>query len=196
MSVPPLPRGDTDTLTTLHELIGPTNYQLYFQQVGPAEAELDADARASIRRFYLGLSADIGEPTTLLLPEGGGVLDVLPEPSALPGWLTDEDLDVVGGLYASAGFHRALNWYRATTSTFELTAPWLGAVPRTPTSHITGDKDVVHRWPGIADLVAALPSLLPNYRDTVILKGCGHWTGEERPEEVNKMVLAFLSDVG
>ena len=30
---------------------------------------------------------------------------------------------------------------------------------------------------------------------TVILQGCGHWTGEERPEEVNKALLAFLSDV-
>jgi pimeloyl-ACP methyl ester carboxylesterase len=193
MSVPPVPRGDTDTLTTLDQIIGPTNYQRYFQLVGPAEAELDADALATIRRFYWGLSGDIGEPTTLLLPEGGGVLDVLPEPPALPAWLTGDDLDVMGGLYASTGFHRALNWYRASTRTFELTAPWLGAVPRTPTSHITGDKDVVHRWPGIADLVAALPSVLPEHRATVILDGCGHWTGEERPDEVNEAFLAFLS---
>jgi pimeloyl-ACP methyl ester carboxylesterase len=124
------------------------------------------------------------------------VLDVLPEPPTLPGWLSDNDLDVVGELYARTGFHRALNWYRATTRTYELTTPWLGAVPRTPTSHITGDKDVVHRWPGVADLVAALPSLLPDHRDTVILAGCGHWTGEERPEEVNTALLAFLTEVG
>ena len=61
-------------------------------------------------------------------------------------------------------------------------APWFGALPRTTTSHITGDKDVVHRWPGIADFVAALPSLLPDHRATIILQDCGHWTGEERPD--------------
>jgi pimeloyl-ACP methyl ester carboxylesterase len=33
---------------------------------------------------------------------------------------------------------------------------------------------------------------LPRLWRSEILSGCGHWTAEERPEEVNDLLLAFL----
>ena len=48
LSVPYLPRGDTDVLTALTGLLGPTNYQVYFQEPGVAEAALEANVHDSM----------------------------------------------------------------------------------------------------------------------------------------------------
>ena len=42
------------------------------------------------------------------------------------------------------------------------------------------------------DLEALLPVLVPDLRSTVVIPGCGHWTGEERPDAVNAALLDFL----
>ncbi|MCW2931048.1 MAG: hypothetical protein JWM19_2010 [Actinomycetia bacterium] len=39
----------------------------------------------------------------------------------------------------------------------------------------------------------AFPKLHPAVGDAVILPGCGHWIGEERPAEVNAALLTFLA---
>ena len=48
----------------------------------------------------------------------------------------------------------------------------------------------------LAALAAAglphLRAIVPNLRDTVVLPGCGHWTQQERPAEVNAAILAFV----
>ena len=45
LSVPYLPRGDADVLSSLVELLGPNNYQVFFQEPGVAEAVLEANVR-------------------------------------------------------------------------------------------------------------------------------------------------------
>jgi pimeloyl-ACP methyl ester carboxylesterase len=37
--------------------------------------------------------------------------------------------------------------------------------------------------------------VVPDLRDTVILPGCGHWTQQERPQEVNERLVAFCEVV-
>lgn len=36
---------------------------------------------------------------------------------------------------------------------------------------------------------------VPNLRETVLIKGCEHWTQQERPDEVNQAVIRFLETV-
>jgi epoxide hydrolase A/B len=38
--------------------------------------------------------------------------------------------------------------------------------------------------------------LVPNLRRTIVLPGCGHWTQQERPDEVNAALLDFLKGLG
>jgi pimeloyl-ACP methyl ester carboxylesterase len=45
---------------------------------------------------------------------------------------------------------------------------------------------------GMEQLIAALPTFVPHLRPTVMLPGCGHWTQQERPEEVNTALIDFL----
>jgi pimeloyl-ACP methyl ester carboxylesterase len=46
---------------------------------------------------------------------------------------------------------------------------------------------------GMDQLLPALPKLVPQLRRTLILPGCGHWTQQERPDEVNAALLEFLA---
>ena len=36
---------------------------------------------------------------------------------------------------------------------------------------------------------------VPNLRKTVLVKGSGHWTQQEKPDEVNRAILEFLADL-
>ncbi len=61
-----------------------------------------------------------------------------------------------------------------------------------PGRYITGDRDLVYRFPGMDQLLLALPTLHPTVGPAHILPGCGHWIAEERPGEVSVALLAFL----
>jgi pimeloyl-ACP methyl ester carboxylesterase len=41
-------------------------------------------------------------------------------------------------------------------------------------------------------IIASLAYFVPQLRGTLMLPGCGHWTQQERPAEVNKAMLEFL----
>jgi pimeloyl-ACP methyl ester carboxylesterase len=42
------------------------------------------------------------------------------------------------------------------------------------------------------EVIADLARFIPQLRGTIMLPGCGHWTQQERPNEVNKAVIDFL----
>ena len=41
-------------------------------------------------------------------------------------------------------------------------------------------------------LLANLKRFVPALRSTLMLPGCGHWTQQERPREVNAAIIDFL----
>jgi pimeloyl-ACP methyl ester carboxylesterase len=58
--------------------------------------------------------------------------------------------------------------------------------------YVAGERDLVLAFPGAADMVANLPTVVPRLRETIMLPGCGHWTQQERPEQVNAAMIGFL----
>ena len=65
-----------------------------------------------------------------------------------------------------------------------------------PALYMAGDRDLVLSFRGIAQLLPALKQFVPNLQDTIILSGCGHWTQQEPPNEVNTAVIKFLRSLG
>lgn len=196
LSVPYTPRGPVSSLAAARAVLGDGFYMAYFQQPGGADAELGRDPRASLRRLLFSASGDapqVEPPPQPVIPPGGGILDITAEPDALPPWLTEADLDVYAANFARTGFTGGLNWYRAIDLSWELMAPWQGAPVLPPALYLAGDRDLVVNFPGMRDLIAALPAFVPNLTDTVILPGCGHWTQQERPAAVNDALLRFLA---
>jgi pimeloyl-ACP methyl ester carboxylesterase len=195
LSVPYLPRGPVSALAGLRQALGDGFYMQYLQEPGVAEGELERDVRASLLRFFhwgFGNSPQAEGPTLPVVPEGGTLLDLLPEPAARPDWLTEADLDFYTAEFTRTGFAGGLNWWRTIDLSWELTAPWQGAPLTTPALYIHGDRDGSVSLPGLDQLIANLRYLVPNLTGTVVLPETGHWTQQERPEAVNAELLGFL----
>jgi pimeloyl-ACP methyl ester carboxylesterase len=189
LSVPYAPRGGTPPTRAMKRAAGETFvYMLYFQTLGVAEAELERDVRATLRRVLYGISGDA--PPVPVLAKGAKFLDALAEPSALPGWLSEADLDFYTGEFARTGFRGGLSWYRNLDRTWELMAAYQGARITRPALFIAGDRDMVVLRNRAA--MERLPETVADLRKLVLLPGCGHWTQQERPAEVNAEILAFL----
>jgi pimeloyl-ACP methyl ester carboxylesterase len=102
----------------------------------------------------------------------------------------EEDVDFYTGEFTRTGFRGGLNWYRNLDRTWELMAAWQGAPVTVPALFVAGERD-----PVIARRRSDLPRLreaVPALRQSLILPGCGHWTQQERPAEVNAALLDFL----
>ncbi|MEV3968083.1 alpha/beta hydrolase [Streptomyces sp. NPDC050698] len=199
LSVPPPFRGAQPPLEAMRERFGGHFYWNYFNQPGAAEAEFTADTRTTLRKLLYSASGDApdaGRPEQALVDdlERGWLADA-PNPEVLPEWLTEEDLDVLTESF-EPGFTGALNWYRNLDRNWELTAPWHGAVVSPPALYVYGDRDLVPAFPGTPELIERLPELMPNLRrKPLVLPGCGHWTQQERPAEVNEALIDFLTEL-
>jgi pimeloyl-ACP methyl ester carboxylesterase len=198
LSVPPPFRGAEPPLAVMDRMFDGRFYWNYFNQPGVADAEFARDTRTTLRKFFYGACGDapgtVEDRQPLVDPERGW-LATMTDPETLPAWFTEEDLDTLAESF-SGGFTGALNWYRNIDRNWELTAPWHGAVVSAPALYVYGDRDPVPAFPGTPDLIAALPSLMPGLRrKPVELPGCGHWTQQERPHEVNAALLDFLTEL-
>lgn len=175
-------------------------YILYFQQVGPPEAELGADARRTMSHVLYGASGEAtagrAMPTELPPMEGTGFLTMMSEPPALPymgpegAWLTGADLDLYAGEFTHSGFFGPVSWYRNLDAN-ATSAAGLGADRLTmPSFFITGDVDVVRLMDPTGP--ERMRNLLPDYHGEVIIPGSGHWVQQETPSAFNDALLGFL----
>ena len=110
----------------------------------------------------------------------------------LPGWLTEADLAFYAAEFERVGFRGSLNWYRNIDRNWEMLAPFAGAKVTVPALYVAGERDLVLAFPGAKELVANLTAFVPNLTQTIILPGCGHWTQQERPADVNAAMIGFL----
>ncbi len=74
-------------------------------------------------------------------------------------------------------------------------APWQGARVTVPALYVAGEHDLVVNFPGARGLIEHLTAFAPNLRGTTLLPGCGHWTQQERPAEVNQALIGFLGSL-
>jgi pimeloyl-ACP methyl ester carboxylesterase len=193
MSVPFGPSARTDLLTALRQQGIDDFYMQYFQTPGLAEAELEKDISASIRRIYYSGSGDGPERTTFgRLGPSMRLLDNTVDPPALPSWLTDADLDYYAAEFRRTGFLGGLNWYRNITRSWQLLAPWRGVVIHQPSLFIAGARDDVLKFPSSRPQINNFASSLPGLRGSHILDGAGHWIQRERAAMVNELMLGFL----
>ena len=197
MSVPFRQRGPAPPLRLLREAGLHTYYWLYYQEVGPADTEYDRDIRATLRRTLYSLSGDAprGRPPVRILKQGKGALENTVDPTRLPPWLTDADLDYMTSDMSRGGFRGGLNWYRNIDRNWELLAPWAGAAINQRALFIAGTEDHVINGPTGKTQMAAMKSTVPNLERQLIIDGAGHYIQQERPQQVNAALISFLQSV-
>ena len=174
-------------------------YILYFQEVGPAEKELEADPRDTMAKILYAASGDgMGDVPTPPEPrprEGTGFLTGMSgPPSPLPSWLTDEDIDTYAAAYAKSGFFGPVSYYRNLDANWELTHPIPVDTMAMPTGFIAGKKDPVIAITSEA-AIGMMQDTLPDFRGATLVDGAGHWNQQEKPAETNAALLDFLGGV-
>jgi pimeloyl-ACP methyl ester carboxylesterase len=144
---------------------GRFNYILQFQEPGRAEVGIERD----IRRWL---------ETTLK------------RIAKKPDFITEEVLNVFVTAFSKGGVTGPINYYRNIDHNWE-TTPQLA------------DKQIMHK--SLMICAENDPILIPQGADGMekyvpnltkkLIKDCGHWTQQEQPEEVNRLIIEFLRDL-
>jgi pimeloyl-ACP methyl ester carboxylesterase len=204
LSVPFRPRGATRPTLAMPRTADAEFYVLYFQTPGRAEAEFEADPRGTIRNMLYGASGDGVRaaraaaaaggvaPDVGMVPYGQGFLRGAAAPAGLPAWLSESDIDYYAAQFRRSGFRGPLNYYRNLDRNWEIASALVGVPVTVPALYIGGDHDFMAAAPGMAQLLANLKQFAPGLRKIQMLPGCGHWTQQERPQEVNAVLLDFI----
>jgi microsomal epoxide hydrolase len=193
VNTPYLPRPPRPPTEMLRLLAGGEDarvYILWFQEPGVADAVLATRTRMLFEKLMRR-----GVPFAELLSRAarGGVLDMNPfrrldelEPLGEP-LLEPQDLDVFVRSFERTGFSGALHWYRNFDRNWE-TAPEIGvAKVEVPCLMVTSEWDPALRPEMAAGMGAFCPDL-----ETVMIEHCGHWTQQERPDALNRILVDWL----
>ena len=170
-------------------------YQQIFRAAG-SEKIFEADVRGSIINALYSAS---GEPPAhqgwrfAIDPKDAASMTTPAAPKK-PGFVTDADIDFFVNEFSRTGFAGGLNYYRNVDRNWALTPFLDGAKLRQPTLFVAGDRDAVLGFWG--EHVEAMERNVPNLVRKVILPGAGHWTQQERPTEVNRLLIEFLQGLG
>ena len=195
LSVPFRPRGDSPPLATLKAIFKDRFfYQLYFQEPGKAETELEKDPALTIRKFYHMAS---GEMNTSLLsekPADADLLSDLPDPGTEMGpWISEEDVSFYANEFKQSGFRGPLSYYRNMDLTWELTKDSPRQISQ-PALFVAGERDGVILM--AADALKELDKHVTDLRVNNLIPKIGHWTQQEAPDEVNQALIQFLEEIG
>ena len=170
-------------------------YQLYFQEPGKAEREIEENVRENMLKFLYSASGD--PPPEMrwrfLFNESQRFIDTGFLPDVLPAWLTEQDLDVFTREFQRTGFRGGLNWYRNIDRNWELTSFLNGAKIGQPALFVAGDLDAVIAM--YARAFETLETSIPNLKKKALISGAGHWIQQERPDEVNRLLVNFLTNL-
>ncbi|WP_394731118.1 alpha/beta fold hydrolase [Altererythrobacter sp. GH1-8] len=166
-------------------------YQHYFQEPGVAEAEAEEDPRDWVGRMMYSISGDVPPGDYWEKPLGSTFLEGLPDPVETP-WLTAQDLDFYEAEFRQSGFRGPLNRYRNHQRDFDWLQQFKGQRIEQPALYIGGKRDpATYLFGAITDPVALTRVFAPKVEGHV-LAGCGHWTQQEMPEQVNTILIDWL----
>jgi pimeloyl-ACP methyl ester carboxylesterase len=193
VNTPYLPRSPLPPTAMFRALVGGDDdrlYILWFQRPGVAD---DVLTRNVERVFTVLMRRGVPLETLAARAAAQGGLDLNPfrrlaelEPLGEP-LLSPDELDVYVRSFRRTGFSGAIHWYRNFDRNWE-TAPEIGVARiEPPCLMVTAQWDPALR----PELAAGMPALVPDL-ETVMIEGCGHWTQQEEPERLNRILVDWL----
>jgi epoxide hydrolase A/B len=191
LNTPFMPRAPADPIALMRLRYGPDMYIVWFQAPGDADAVLSADVEKTMR-FFMRKPASLqaaAEPA----PEGGSTFAFK---TLLQQWdasdtgnqlLTPQELAAFVESFQATGFTGGINWYRNFTRNWERSEGLPTRLDHLPCLMITAEKDAVLS-PAMAE---GMPGMIGDL-EMHMIAGSGHWTQQEKPEEVNRLILDWL----
>jgi len=191
LNTPFLPRAPADPIVIMRNRFGPDMYIVWFQKPDEPEAVLGADPEKTMRFFMrrpAALMAAAAQPNA-----SGSTFafkDLLQNWDGVSGGdqlLTEDELRVFADAFRQGGFFGPVSWYRNFTRNWERAEGLPQRIEGVPCLMITAELDAVLS-PAMAEPMPQFVSDL----ETHLVKGSGHWTQQEKPAEVNALVLDWL----
>ncbi len=169
--------------------------ELYINQfqAPDAHAIFEVDVAAGLRKgFYAydGATPD-GRQSTGFIPAGQDFLSTVAHDATLPPWMSAEHFQEYVDAFTQGGFKGPIDWYRNLDRNWALTAFVQDQLILQPALFLVGERDPVRHYSGQHE--AGLKDWAPDLRGSHVLAGAGHWLQQERPEEVNRLLLDFLA---
>eukprot|EP00929_Paragymnodinium_shiwhaense_P107333 TRINITY_DN73429_c0_g1_i1.p1 TRINITY_DN73429_c0_g1~~TRINITY_DN73429_c0_g1_i1.p1 ORF type:complete len:403 (+),score=41.13 TRINITY_DN73429_c0_g1_i1:78-1211(+) len=187
-------------------------YQLH-HNLRDSHKDYEEDSRAALMAFY-------GDPTDGAVPAeysiqgplyaNGGTPAMwkrIPRPTKLLPWVSQEEFDYLLGEYERSGWSGGMNWYRTMDADWYATRDLAGqgGMLRRPVGFLAGKNDIVLKFfGGEARIRRKLPAYCAANKPPVTIVEepsgqrkphvCGHWIQQEKPEECNAALLAFLRE--
>jgi pimeloyl-ACP methyl ester carboxylesterase len=199
LSVPFQPRNPSgppiELMRRMGRAMGRAIYIAEFQDPDYHRA-FDADPATALRKCfwaYDGVTAE-ADRSTGFIPPGVSLLDTISDGAILPPWMSEAHFAEYVAAFSASGFKGPVDWYRALDRNWELTAWLQDARIRVPGLFIVGENDPVRHYAGRAE--GTLKDWVPDLRGLHVLPGAGHWLQQERAEEVNRLLLGFLTEIG
>jgi len=189
LNTPYTRRTETDLVETMRRTRGPDHYMVRFQVPGEAERLLGADVRATfeglMRRPALSQQDFAQLPAALraLPPE---LFGHEPRLRGEP-FLAPDELEVYVRAYERTGFTGPLNWYRNLHRNWLDTAGTPDHVA-VPALMVSAADD--HFLPPAT--TRGMEAIVPDL-ERVLVPDCGHWTQQERPEAVNRLLHEWIA---
>jgi pimeloyl-ACP methyl ester carboxylesterase len=192
VNTPYLPRAPMPPTTLLRAMVGGQDekmYMLWFQKPGVAEAVLDRDPELLFERLlrtgvpFEELAKRMADPGFDMNPfRRLSEMETMGDPIG-----TQEERDHYARVFRSKGFRGGINWYRNLDRNWE-TAPAVGVTKvEVPCLMVTARWDPALR----PEMAAGMPALCPDL-ETVMIERCGHWTQQEKPDELNRTLVDWL----
>ncbi|VFV44086.1 epoxide hydrolase 2 isoform 3 [Lynx pardinus] len=160
------------------------DYQLYFQEPGVAEAELEQNLSRTFKSFFR--ASDEAFLSVSRVREMGLFVRTPEEPS-LSHIVTEEDIQFYVQQFKKSGFRGPLNWYRNVDVNWKWGCTGLGRKILIPALMVTAEKDVVLT----PEMSKHMEDWIPYLKRGHIMD-CGHWTQMEKPTELNRILIEWL----
>lgn len=169
-------------------------YQVYFQEVGRAERDFDADPYDFLSKFYYNISGDVppGSWPMNKTADADLVTGLLEAPRPLAPWMTEEDLAYYVNEFSYSGFFGPISRYRNHETDFAYLQQFKDRKIEQPAFFIAGDRDGAFNMFGGPDPIEIMKKFVTNLQGAHVLPGCGHWTQQERPKECNELLVGWL----
>ncbi len=189
VNTPYFPRAFAAPTAIFRQLFGDNYYICHFQQPGVADAALARDPRRVFTQL-MRRGVPIAEAEARLAARGAmpNMVEMVyeGEPMGAP-LLADDELAVYVETFARTGFTGGINWYRNLDRNWE-TTPELADAPITaPSLMVTAEWDAVLRSEMAEPMRAFVADL-----EIHMIPACGHWTPQERPAELNAVMIDWL----
>jgi len=192
LNIPHYPRSPVDPITIWRRRFGDEFYIVNFQDSNEADRVFARDTE-----HFFDVTMRCNQMSRQIydrLPEEKKVVSILralaKETQRGDPLLNDDERHYYASAYSASGFTGPINWYRNWAHNWEV----LEGVDETidiPTLFIGAIDDLI-----IApEHIEAMKLLVPDL-EIHMLENCGHWSQQEKPAEVNRLILDWLVQRG